>query len=184
MYMAAEQESGGLELGSPFPGSLAASGYLGAPLPSATYIGRANAEEHEFLARGRIQYYVEMRLRYHDNSVNDGDAGNMICAEHDNSRAIAGRQMVSILPALPELPPLPLYSRDFGTFLRSKSISIRKNLLQRSGRLKVSSTQPATISLSDSLLKRWTSRISTAADFASSSTVERQIFMLIIPLLH
>ncbi|KAM3453634.1 hypothetical protein MY3296_003665 [Beauveria thailandica] len=169
MYMTAEQENGRLELDSPFPGSTAAGELISIPFSFVVpqYLVQdscnhhcasqaiwerhshlpptlegANTEEHEFLARGRIQYYVEMRLRCHETSVNDGDVGNLICPEHDNSRVITGRQMVSILPALAELPPLPLDSMNFGTFLQSKSISIRKNLLQRSGRLKVSSTQP------------------------------------------
>ncbi|KAM3506849.1 hypothetical protein MY11210_007398 [Beauveria gryllotalpidicola] len=200
MYMTAEQESGSLELNSPFPGSIAAGELISIPfsfvvpqylledscnhhcasqaiwerhshLPPT--LDGANTEEHEFLARARIQYYVEMRLRFHENSVNDGDADNMVCAEHDNSRVIAGREMVSILPALPELPPLPLDSMNVGTFIQSKSISIRKNLLQRSGRLKVSSTQPSAMMLDPSGRSSPCSVLNLELDFFPSDSSSR-----------
>lgn len=177
MYMTAERDGGSLELDSPFPGPLAAGETVAIPFsfvvpqylledscrhPCASQalwerhahlpptLDGANEQGHEFLARGRIQYYVEMRLRCHDNSNTNCDAVVCASAEVHHSKVIAARQMVTILPALPELPPLPLDSVNFATYLPSKSIIIRKNFLQRCGRLKASSTQPPAMMLDPS----------------------------------
>ena len=174
MYMTAECDAASLELDSPFPGFISAGQTVSIPfsfivpqylledschhrcasqavwerhahLPPT--LDGANEDEHEFLARGRIRYYVEMRLRFHENSKNNDEAVVCASAEYNASRVIAGRQMVTILPALPELPPLPLDSLEFGIFLQSNSIVARKNILQRAGRLKASSTQPPAMML-------------------------------------
>ncbi|OAA72106.1 arrestin [Cordyceps fumosorosea ARSEF 2679] len=172
MYMMTEAGDGGiLELESPFPGPIAAGETISIPFrfvvpqyllegscrhPCASHAvwerhshlpptldGASDIEEHEFLARGRIQYYVEMRLRCYDDDVGSGAGCGM-------SKVVAGRQVVTILPALPELPPLPLDSVAPGSFLPSKSVVVRRNLVQRAGRLAVSSAQPPAMMLDPS----------------------------------
>lgn len=175
MYMMTECDGGSLELNSPFPGFIAAGQTVSIPfsfivpqylledscrhpctsqavwerhahLPPT--LDGANEDEHEFLARGRIQYYVEMRLLYHEHSnSNNDEAVACFSPEVNTSKVVAGRQMVTILPALPELPPLPLDSIKSEPFLQSNSIMARKNILQRTGRLKASSTQPPAMML-------------------------------------
>lgn len=177
MYMMAECDGGSLELISPFPGPIAAGQTVSIPFsflvpqylledscrhPCASHavwerhahlpptLDGANEDEHEFLARGRIQYYVEMRLLYHEhsnNNNNDDEAAACFSPEVNTSKVIAGRQMVTILPALPELPPLLLDHMKSEPFLQSNSIMARKNIFQRTGRLKASSTQPPAMML-------------------------------------
>lgn len=138
MYMMSEQEGGTLELNSPFPKVMAAGETVSIPfsfvvpqylledscrhpctsnavwerhahLPP-TLDGGCDEEEHEFLARGRIQYYVEMRVRCCNYAEQDLESGQG--SGSPDPTLIAGRQMVTILPALPELPPLPMDLRE------------------------------------------------------------------------
>ncbi|KAJ6780271.1 hypothetical protein PWT90_04244 [Aphanocladium album] len=177
MYMTNESDGGSLQLESPFPGTIAAGETISIPfsfvvpqylledscrhpcgsqavwerhshLPPT--LDGANEEEHEFLARGRIQYYVEMRLRCHGNYENDQGASAGTHHELGDSKIITGRQTVTILPALPELPPLLIDSMNSGSFYHSNSVVIRRHVLQRSGRLNAKSMQPPAMMLDPS----------------------------------
>lgn len=126
------------------------------------------ASKHELLGRGRIQYFIETRLRYSPDSPESSDSSSP-------SFTVTGRQMVTILPALPELPPLlmdyspPLCgtnsaststsrssgknsSRGSGSaYSQSSSLVVRRSLLRRrAGRLAASSAQPPAMMLDPS----------------------------------
>lgn len=167
MYMMAEQEGGRLELDSPFPGRMVSGQTISIPFsfvvpqflledscrhPCASYavwerhtrlpptLDKGDSG-HEFHARGRIQYYVEMRLRCYSDSPGPFGEGYL------DSKLIAGRKQVTILPALPELPPLPIHGADDDVFLRKRSLVVRKNFLQRAGTLIAFSSQPPAMML-------------------------------------